>query len=255
MEDKALHGQYPKMLETPHVDTITTNKWLSSNLKGETEGLLVAAQDQAINTRNYQKVICCQQVDSKCGMCSQHEETVDHIASGCEVLAKTEYISRHNNASAYLHWSICKDHDLKFTDKWYQHTAEAVMHNKDNNLTIMWDMPVKTDRTITTNRPDIIVKDSVNSTCKLIDMTIQSDRSIALKEIEKKSKYKDLELEIQRVWQMKAIVIPVVVVALGTVKKGMVENIEKVSKRHDVTEIQKICILESARMLKKVLSI
>ena len=49
-----------------YVDTVTTNEWLSNNLKGETEGLLVAAQDQAINTRNYQKVICGQQVESKC---------------------------------------------------------------------------------------------------------------------------------------------------------------------------------------------
>ena len=94
------------------------------------------------------------------------------------------------------------------------------MHNKDNNITIIWDMPVNTDRTITANRPDIIVKDSVNSTCKLIDMTVPSDRNIALKEIEKKSKYKDLELVIQRMWHMKTIVIPVVVGALGTVKKA-----------------------------------
>ena len=57
-KNKALHGQYPRILEKPHVDTVTTNKWLSSNLKGETEGLLVAAQDKAINTRNYQKIIC-----------------------------------------------------------------------------------------------------------------------------------------------------------------------------------------------------
>ena len=71
-----------------------------------------------------------------------------------------------------LYWSICKDHDLKITDKWYQHTPVTAMHNKHNNLTIMWDMPVSTDRTITANRPDIIVKDSVNSTCKLIDMTV-----------------------------------------------------------------------------------
>ena len=56
------------------------------------------------------------------------------------------------------------------------------------NITIMWDMPVNTDRTITANKPDIIVKDSVNSTCKMIDMTIASDTNIALKEIEKKSK-------------------------------------------------------------------
>ena len=102
------------------------------------------------------------------------------------------------------------------------------MHNKDN-ITIMWDMPVNTNRTITANRPGIIVKDSVNSTCKLIDMTVPPDRNITLKEIKKKSKYKDLELEIQRMWHMKTIVIPVVVGALGTVKKGMVENIKKVS--------------------------
>ena len=142
---------------------------------------------------------------------NKHEETVDHIVSGCEVLAKTEYIFRRNNAAAYLHWSIYKDHDIEITDKWYQHAPETVMHNKGNNITIMWDMPVNTDRTITANRPDIIVKDSVNSTCKLIDMTVPSDRNIALKEIEKKSKYKDLELEIQRMWHMKTIVIPVVI--------------------------------------------
>ena len=61
----------------------------------------------------------------------------------------------------------------------------------------MWDMPVNTDRIITANRPDINVKDSMNCTRKLIDITVTSDRNIALKEIEKKSKYKDLELEIQ----------------------------------------------------------
>ena len=67
-------------------------------------------------------------------------------------------------------------------------------------------------------------------------MTVLSDRNIALKEIEKKIKYKELELEIQRIWHMKTIVIPVVVGALGTVKKGMVENIKQVSERATVTD-------------------
>ena len=38
---------------------------------------------------------------------------------------------------------------------------------------------------------------------------------------------------------MKTIVIPVAVGALGTVKKGMVENIKKVSERATVTEIHR----------------
>ena len=54
---------------------------------------------------------------------------------------------------------------------------------------------------------------------------------------------------------VKTVVIPVVVGALGTVKKGMVENIERVSEGASMTEIQKICMLGSARILRKVLSV
>jgi len=48
-------------------------------------------------------------------------------------------------------------------------------------------MPVNTDRTIAASRQDIIIKDSVNSSCKVIDMSIPLDGNIALKEIEKKA--------------------------------------------------------------------
>ena len=45
---------------------------------------------------------------------------------------------------------------------------------------------------------------------------------------------------------MKTEVIPVVVGALDTVKKDMVENIKKVSEKASVTETQNICMLGSA---------
>ena len=41
VEKKALHGQYSRILEKPHLDTVTTNKWFSSNLKGETGDYLL----------------------------------------------------------------------------------------------------------------------------------------------------------------------------------------------------------------------
>ena len=37
-------------------------------------------------------------------------------------------------------------------------------------------------------------------------------------------------------WHMKTVVIPVVVGALGTIKKEIVENIKKVSERATVTD-------------------
>ena len=46
-----------------------------------------------------------------------------------------------------------------------------------------------------------------------------------------------------------------VVGALGTVKKGMVDNIKKVKERATVTEIQKICVLVSTQILGKVHSV
>ena len=39
-------------------------------------------------------------------------------------------------------------------------------------------------------------------------LTVPSDGNIALKEMERKGKYKDLELEIQTMWHMKTVVIP-----------------------------------------------
>ena len=86
-------------------------------------------------------------------------------------------------------------------------------------------------------------------------MSVPSFRNIAFKEIEKKSKHKDLELAIQRMWQMKTKVIPVVVGALGIMKKGVVENIKRVSERANVTETQTISMPGCARILRKVVNV
>ena len=54
---------------------------------------------------------------------------------------------------------------------------------------------------------------------------------------------------------MKTEVIPVVVGVLGTIKKGMVENIKRVSERANVTDTQEISMLGSARILRKVVNV
>ena len=72
------------------------------------------------------------------------------------------------------------------------------MHNKDNNITIIWNILVNTDRTITAKRPDIIVKDSVNFTSKLLDMTVASFS----RKWRRKARTKTYRTEIQRMWQL-----------------------------------------------------
>ena len=127
---KPLHGKYPSLIGEPHVDLPNTNNWLRSDIKGETEGLLIAAQDQALYTRNYQKHIVGKEIDSRCRMCYKQSETIDHITSGCEVLAKSDYIERHNKAAAYVHWNICNDLGIKTSDKWYEHQPDTVTNTE-----------------------------------------------------------------------------------------------------------------------------
>ena len=49
-------------------------------------------------------------------------ETTDHLTSGCSILAKNEYLMRHDKVCAHLHHSICKVTGIETTDKWYTQT-------------------------------------------------------------------------------------------------------------------------------------
>ena len=49
------------------------------------------------------------------------------------------------------------------------------------------------------------------------------------KETEKLSEYKDLELQIERMWGMRATTIPVVIGALGLLKKGLEKYIQQIT--------------------------
>jgi len=69
----------------------------------------VAAQDQAPQTKYYEKKILNTETDSKCRLCQQYAETIDHIISAFPILAKEQYIKRHERVCAQLHFSIYKE--------------------------------------------------------------------------------------------------------------------------------------------------
>ena len=75
------------------------------------------------------------------------------------------------------------------------------------------------------------------------------------KEAEKILKYKDLTIEIQRMWKVKTRVIPPVIVgATGTISKSFRKYISNIPGNHEVKELQKIAILGTAHILRKVLT-
>ena len=105
------------------MDIEQSNRWLKfGDIEGETESTIVVAQDQAIITNSFKNNILKEEIGSKSQLCKQHDKTIDHLTDGCSILAKNEYLMRHDKVCAHLHYSMCKAVDNEATDKWCMHT-------------------------------------------------------------------------------------------------------------------------------------
>jgi len=58
--------------------------------------------------------------------------------------------------------------------------------HQEGDVTVLWHQAVHTDRKVTANRPDIIIKNKKEKTCTPIDVAIPADRNVVQKEAEKK---------------------------------------------------------------------
>jgi hypothetical protein len=59
------------------VDREQTYQWLKfGDIKGETENLTVAAQDQTAGTNYFKRKVLKEETESKCRLCEEYEETI-----------------------------------------------------------------------------------------------------------------------------------------------------------------------------------
>ena len=82
-----------------------------------------------------------EEIKSKCPLCKQYEETINHLTLGSPILAKNEYLIRHGKVCTHLHYSICKALGTESTDKWYSHTPKPVL--EEGNVTVLWNQAEK----------------------------------------------------------------------------------------------------------------
>ena len=61
--------------------------------------------------------------------------------------------------------------------------------------------------------------------------------------------------KVERMWGLKTTTVPVVMGALGTIKKDMENYTNKIPGNINIHELQKITLLSTAHLLRRVLSI
>ena len=96
----------------------------------------------------------------------------------------------------------------------YQNGSKQVMKVRLPYYGTIKYEPTELFPTINRTSSSVIIK---KGTCMLIDFAIPRDRNVIKKEAEKILKHKDLVIEIQRMWNVKAKVIPVITGATGTI--------------------------------------
>ena len=248
LKAQRIYQRIPLRTYNGDVDKTTTYQWLSnSRLKVETEGSILAAQDLSLASRMCQAKILKNGGDPRCRLCTHSEETINHMISGCQTIVNTEYLQRHDRVAKFIHWTLCKHYEILHTEKWHEHIPESAIEGK--YVTILWYFTVLTDKKIDANRTDIIIKNHEERTCIIMDVAVPSDQNISLKEFQKFSKYKDLEIEVTEMWKLMTKTIPVVIGALGMTKKGTQNFIDQIPGKPSFQEMQKIVLTSTSNIL------
>ena len=246
-EGKQLYGRFKRLINNISLDKTWT--WLrKGNFKRETEYLLIPAQDNAVRTNHIKARIDKIQQHSKCRLCDNRDETINHIISECSKLTQNEYKARHDWMGKVIYWEMCKKFKFDHINKWYMHNPAPVLENATHKL--QWDFNIQTDNLIPVRRPDFIIINKIKRTFKIVDFAVPADHRLKLKGGEKKNKYLDLARELKKLWNMQVTIIPLVIDAFGTVTKGLQKGLEDLEVGGRVETIQKTSLLRTARILR-----
>lgn len=257
-KQKSLHGKYPNQLQQEYIDIEASNAWLSKgNLYKETEGFMVAIQDQIINTKNYQKYIIKDTtvVSDKCRLCNTNQETIDHITGGCPFLANKQYTERHNNVAKQIHRLLALKYKLiDKAEPYYKYKPLNVLNNEQAKL--YWDRDIITDKTTKNNRPDITLTLKEENITYLIDISIPNSENIRKKYTEKIQKYIPLADEIRQMWHQHTVkIIPIILSSTALIPKSLHTSLKELGLHKNIfIQLQKSVIIDTCSIVRRFLT-
>jgi hypothetical protein len=141
---------------------------------------------------------------------------------------------------------------------YYKYVPDPVLEN--DHVTMYWDLPIITDRTIFANKPDIVVIDRSARRAVIIDITIPHDENLVKTDKDKQIKYLDLAREVVDMWNVNSVIVPIIVPIVVTVNcliaKSFDDHLSKLSLGGWIKGlIEKAVLLDTARIVRRFLSL
>ncbi|XP_073976434.1 uncharacterized protein [Rhodnius prolixus] len=255
---KALHGQYPAALDGELIDKEASVAWLTRGLLfPETEGALIAIQDQVVPTRYYRNRIMNDSgvADVRCRLCRAAPETVHHLLAAGPLLAQRDYLQRHNSVARILHRELAQKLGLiQDAPPYYKYDPLPVL--EDARCLLYWDREVLTDHAVANTRPDVIWHSKITGRVWLIDVSVPDDANIARAYTTKLAKYRPLAAEISAVWRgvSGVEIVPLIISATGLVPRSLGEGLCMMGIRRTIIyEMQQAVVLHTCRIVREVL--
>ena len=177
---------FKKIWEKESTDVNTTNMWLKKGkLPLHTEGLLFGGQEidtKALRRPRERDQNVKRRMESQCRMCGKAEENIYHVVAACSYLSSDLYLNaRHNLIAKVVYDEITSK--SKTSTKGANRMPSQI--TKTNHLEIWWDYKVPTMNKVPHNWPDMIISDSQNKTCKIVDICVLLDINVDLRDTTK----------------------------------------------------------------------
>lgn len=240
------YRQSVKDWEVQSTAPIIEGKWSSQD-----EALIVAAQEQVLETQLYKVRIRKEQTDSQCRLCGEEDESPYHIVSGCRLHKFLLYKHRHDEVVRTLINAIAKNlfgEEGRF--------EEGTTSQVKGTTELYYDLVHQTTEKMSCRKPDITCLLGESKKVWVVEVTVCADTKLTERYWAKVEKYQPLMQDLYKQYPDCDVELSVVAVgALGAIHPSTIENLRVIGfETKQATDLVKKLALAaamgSARIIK-----
>ena len=120
------------------------------------------------------------QKNSKCRLCGDRDEMLNHIINVWSKLRQKGFKTWHNRVGKVILWELQKRLKFEHADKWYTRKTKYVLENGRHK--IRSDFVIEADQQIPTRRPDWVLIYRKKRNCNFVNSAVLSDHTVWRKE-------------------------------------------------------------------------